>query len=215
VKDGKMSNDLRIDGHNLAGIVVDSPITPDRAWWMICLRQKVPEMAKRIAAVLCVGLIALPMGCSGPVISKEIRETSWPISGFAEVRENPEEFKDKTIIVGGTIIDTINDDGSATLIILSYPLDDSEQPAKWENSQGRFMVNTSHFLDPHVYTNERKVTVAGVVIGVKTAPAGRTQYRYVILNAVQLYLWPLWYQRFTFPIYPKFYPRGYSEDAYE
>ncbi len=168
-------------------------------------------MTKRIATVLCVGLIAIT-GCTGPVIMKEIRETSWPVSGFAEVRQNPEKFKNKTIIIGGTIIDTINnEDGSTTLIVLNFPLDDGEQPAKWENSQGRFMVNTPQFLDPQVYARDREVTVAGVVIGVETAPMGETKYRYVILNALQLYLWPQWYQRFNFPVYPELYPGRFTD----
>jgi outer membrane lipoprotein len=92
---------------------------------------------------------------------------------------------------GGTIIDTINnEDGSTTLIVLNLPLDDGERPQRWEYSQGRFTVNTPQFLDPHVYVRDGEVTVAGVVVGVQTAPVGNTQYRYVTLDAVQVYLWP-------------------------
>lgn len=145
-------------------------------------------------------------GCAGPVISKELRGEAWPIKGLAEVRKQPDKFRDKTIIVGGEIIDTINhEDETTTLVVLGYPLNGRERPEEWANSEGRFMVHSKQFLDPVVYRKERLVTVAGAVTGVETGAIGKTTYRYVTLDALQIYLWPKRY-RPVFPSYPYHYP---------
>ena len=172
-------------------------------------------MGKKLWFALSIGFLAL-WGCGGPVISKEIRAEAWPIKGLAEVRQHPDQFKDKTIIVGGEIIDTINhEDETTTLIVLDHALDNRGRPEDWEISQGRFMVHSSQFLDPVVYAKGREVTVAGIVTGVKIAPVGETRYRYVVLNARQVYLWPP-RSRAVFPAYlywPSYYPdRGNYRD---
>ena len=168
-------------------------------------------MKKSISCAMLVGLFVL-CGCSGAVISKQIREEATPISELAEVRQNPDRFKDQTIIVGGEIIAIRNhEDEGTTLVVLALPLDDTEMPENWENSQGRFMVNTTQFLDPVVYARGRNVTVAGIVTGVEVEPVGKMKYRYVVLKARQIYLWPRLYYRFFYAPYPYWHhPEAYD-----
>ncbi len=163
-------------------------------------------MKSKLSCLLFAGLLTL-WGCGGPVISREIREAATPISGFAEIRQHPDKFKGKTVIVGGQIIATRGQENeSTTLIVLALPLDDRERPEKWDNSEGRFMVDTGQFLDPEVYAEGREVTVAGTVTGVKVAPVGKTQYRYVVIKPRQIYLWPYRYPGSAYPPYPDRYP---------
>ena len=168
-------------------------------------------MEKRRSSLLWYGLLILA-GCSGPVISTEIRREVMPIVGLAEVRQNPEKFDNNTIIVGGEIISVINHENQATtLLVLDRPLDDNERPEEWQNGQGRFMVHTRDFLDPEVYVKGRQVTVAGIVTGIEMATVGKANYPYVALTARQIYLWPWRYRPYTYPSYPNWGPDWYPE----
>ena len=168
-------------------------------------------MGKNRLYLLCC-VLSILLGCSSHVISTEIRREVLPIEGFAEVRKNPEKFKNNTIIIGGEIIATINHaNQGTTLLVLDRPLDNTERPEKWENSQGRFMVHTRHFLGPEIYTKGREVTVAGIVTGIETAPVGKADYPYVALTARQIYLWPWRYPPYTHPMYPYWSPDWYPD----
>jgi outer membrane lipoprotein len=169
------------------------------------------RMGKTLVYLMCSGLLIL-FGCGGPVISTEIRREVTPIKGFAEVRQNPDKYKNSTIIIGGEIIGTINHENeTTTLLVLDRPLDDNERPEKWENSDGRFMVHATQFLDPEIYTKGKEVTVAGIVTGVEIAPVGKTNYRYVVLTARQIYLWPRRYPPYSYPSYPLWTPEWYPD----
>ena len=160
---------------------------------------------------LFYGLLIL-VGCSGPVISTEIRREVMPVAGLAEVQKNPKKFENNTIIIGGEVISVINHANQVTtLLVLDRPLDDNERPEAWENSQGRFMVHTSDFLDPKVYVKGREVTVAGIVTGIEMAPVGKANYPYVVLTARQIYLWPWRYHPYTDPLYPDWSPAWYPD----
>lgn len=157
--------------------------------------------------ITCFFFMTLLALCGCGVISKDIRREAVPITGLEEVRNNPDKFKEKTIIVGGEIINVLNhEDESTTLIVLALPLSSDERPDKWENNQGRFMVRTTQFLDPMVYSKGREVTVAGIVVGTEHASIGKTMYRYVVIKARQIYLWPHRYiSNYYYPPYPRWY----------
>jgi outer membrane lipoprotein len=155
----------------------------------------------------CVGLLAM-WGC-GPVISKELREEAAPIRGLAEVRQDVDQYKNHTIIVGGEILETVNhEDETTTLVVLDYPLGHREKPDESADSQGRFMVEVAGFLDPEVFARGREVTVAGVVEGLRVAPVGKTNYRYVVIQARQVHLWQPRAYGYPYP-YPYPYYWGY------
>ena len=78
-------------------------------------------MKKGMCVTWCVGLLGL-WGCGGPVISKELRQEAAPITGLAEVRQNPEGFKNRTVIVGGEDPPTFNHaNETTTLVVLDCP----------------------------------------------------------------------------------------------
>ena len=165
-------------------------------------------MKKGILFILLAGFLAIS-GCHS-VVSKDIRESAQPITGFLEVRQNPDKYMGQTIIIGGVIVSALNHENeSTTLTVLAYPLDRSGWPKTEEVNQGRFMVNSKDFLDPALYSSGRKVTVAGVVTGTEYAPVGNTKYRYVVLQSLQIYLWPLEEFYYYYPDYPYSYRHRY------
>ncbi len=127
-------------------------------------------------------------GC-GSVIPKQIREEAVPIRGLAEVRDNPEAFKGRTVILGGEIIETRNQADKTILLVLDRPLGYRDRPDTSTPSDGRFMATVSKYLDPAVFARGQPVTVAGVVVGTVTEPVGQAPYRYVALEAREIYLW--------------------------
>jgi len=168
-------------------------------------------MRRKILYVLLAGILAIS-GCSS-VISRDIREGATRVTGFSDVRENPDKYQGQTIIIGGVIVNTINHENeSTTLVVLAYPLDWTGWPETGGKDEGRFMVKSKEFLDPALYSNGRKVTVAGVVTGIEFAPVGNTKYRYVVMESRQIYLWPrreYYYYYPDYPYHPYWYPHGY------
>lgn len=158
-----------------------------------------------IASLLALG------ACAG-VISKELRSQAAPIRGLAELRENPDAFKDRTVILGGEIIETRNAAQGTTLLVLDKPLGYRDEPVAGDAGDGRFLVEVAHYLDPVLFARGRMVTVAGTVDGVRTEPVGEAPYVYVVLRGQQVYLWsperyapyppyyePYWYDPFWGP----------------
>jgi outer membrane lipoprotein len=165
--------------------------------------------ASTILALLILG------SCAVPVIPEDIRNEAVPISSFADVRQNPEKYMGKTIITGGYIVSTINnDEDNSTLIILTFPLDSSEEPEVWKTNQGRLLVNVAEFLDPAIFASGRQITVAGTITGLEAQPLGKMSYKYIVMRARRIYLWSRDYRYYSYPFYPypywnPWYPDGY------
>ncbi len=137
---------------------------------------------------LAAALLAISSGCGG-VISKQLREEAVPFESFRELRETPERYRGKTVILGGEIIETRNKADGTTLAILEKPLERGEKPKSSDETGGRFLVRFPQYLDPVLFAAGRKVTVAGTVVGVEEERIGERPYPYVVLNGREVHLW--------------------------
>ncbi len=154
---------------------------------------------KVVKGSMLLALLALA-GCAS-VISKELRAQAVPIRGLSEVRENPDVFKGKTVVLGGTIIETRNTPEGTTLLVLDRPLGNRDEPTLGEGSDGRFMAEVPRYLDPVLFALGSAVTVAGAVTGVRSEPVGQAPYTYVVIQAQEVHLW----SRDRYPPYPYYY----------
>jgi outer membrane lipoprotein len=146
-------------------------------------------------------LVFLFSGCAH-VISRDLRAKSDPSLTLAQVHQNPEASKGKWVVWGGEIIETVNQKDETTLIeVFQSPLDWMGEPKNTTYSEGRFLVLTDNYLDPYVFREGKKITVAGEITGEKTKLLGEMEYRYPLLLGKQLYLWPEYYSR----LYPYYY----------
>ena len=152
-----------------------------------------------------VPLVFLLLAGCGSVISKQIRQEAVPVKGVLQIREDPAAYQGKTVILGGDIIETRNDTGTTTLLVLDKTLDYRGEPEESDRSQGRFMAEVTGYLDPAVFSVGRSVTVAGVVAGIQMEPVGKTEYPYVVLRAREVHLW----QVPRYPPYPPYPPWGF------
>lgn len=137
-----------------------------------------------------LGMVALfSMGCAH-AISGALRAQAQPPLPFAQLRANPEAYKDRTVILGGEILRTENLREGTRLEVLEKPLDRSEAPRLTDTTGGRFMVLCAEYLDPAVYATGRRITVAGRVLGSYTGKVGEVTYTYPLISCEEIYLWP-------------------------
>jgi outer membrane lipoprotein len=158
-------------------------------------------------------------GCTH-TFSKEFRQqVSAPIP-FQELLEQAEVYKGEWLILGGYVLEVSNEPDGTLLKILQAPLDSQDKPKSRDLSEGRFLVRTEKFLDPEIYSQDRRVSVGGKVAGFQTQPLGNGTYRYPVIEAEELHLWPkqqaparydYWYPPWYFyPYYPHPWPWYHS-----
>jgi outer membrane lipoprotein len=136
-----------------------------------------------------IGLAALlGMGCAH-AISETMRLQAEPPISFAELRANPEAYKDRTVILGGEILQTSNLREGTRLEVLQKPLDRAEAPLRTDRTGGRFMALCDDYLDPAVYAPGRRITVAGRVLGTYQGKVGEVDYLYPLISCQEKYLW--------------------------
>ena len=129
-------------------------------------------------------------GCASVISQRALDEVDRTLV-FEQLLENPEAHKGKTVLLGGTIIETQNFSDRTLIVVLQRPLGFRKRPIVEDVSRGRFIINTLGFLDPAIYRNERKITVVGSVIGSEVRTLGKTEYSYPVVEKRELYLWPL------------------------
>lgn len=149
------------------------------------------------------------LGCSYP-ISKEYRQKARKDLTFTQVLQNPSAYKGSTVIWGGSIIQTTPRAGGTEIMVLETPLERQKRPEAERYSQGRFIVRSPNFLDPEIYKNGRKITVAGEIIGQEVKPLGQAQYKYPLVGAKEIHLWTPETYSYYYQPYPYWYGRAPS-----
>lgn len=142
----------------------------------------------RRGAALLAACLALA-GCAS-AISPAVRREAEPVKGLEEIRGRLEAYRGKTVILGGEVVETRNRPEATTLVILEKPLTASQKPRPVDETGGRLLARFSRYLDPVLFAKGRLVTLAGVVAGEATEPVGEAPYRYVVLDGVEIHLWP-------------------------
>ena len=161
---------------------------------------------------LLLFLAVLLSGCVH-VISKDLRESADPGVAFREILKNPNAYRGKSVVWGGEIIETTNKQDGTTLIeVFQRSLNWREEPIG--SSEGRFLVRVDSYLDPYVYSQGRKITVAGEILGEDVRPLGEMDYRYPLVRSKQLHLWEYYYpSSYYYPpwwYYDPWYPWGWG-----
>ena len=109
---------------------------------------------------------------------------------LAVLREAPDQHVGARVILGGEILATTPRPGQTEIEMLGRRLRRDSIPEWSDRSDGRFLVRSTQFLDPAVYAPGRQVTVLGTVTGSEERKLGELAYRYPILAAERIVLWP-------------------------
>jgi outer membrane lipoprotein len=143
----------------------------------------------RFAVALFFGL-TLFSGCA-PIIPEAVRRDVDRRIPFAALRQDPDAYRGRTLLLGGDILRVAPGRDETELELLERPLDAFDRPGPLDASGGRFLVRHPGFLDSAIYAPGRTLTVAGRVTGAVVRPIGEAPYRYPVLEARAIYLWPL------------------------
>src|SRR4030042_2467867 len=132
------------------------------------------------------GLLALALAGCGPAISTNIlRQAEEPVS-FAALKSKPEQYRGKTIVLGGEVMQVQAQDGKSLLWVRQKELDPQLRPVDAPVDGGTFLVESGNWLSPDSYVPKRKVTVAGEVLGQRDG--------FPLLQARQIHLWEYPYE---------------------
>ena len=115
---------------------------------------------------ILIAVMVLLSSCA-PVISQETLSQSDRYLTFQELIRNPDQYRGTVIVIGGRIIGISHDNEETWLEVLQQPLGRRYKPERSDESHGRFLVRFQEKLDPEIYRNDRLITVAGEVEGVR------------------------------------------------
>ncbi len=157
---------------------------------------------RNLIIMFCFLSLLATVSCA--VISRQVRSEADPPVPFRTLLDQADQYKGRTVILGGYILETTNLASETILKVLQTPLRMGEEPESRDSSQGRFLVYCNGFLDPAVYAKDRAVTVAGRVIGSAVEKIGAKRVLYLKIENREIYLWP---EYTNLP--PYYYPRPY------
>ena len=152
----------------------------------VCLCLPYRRLTRLVLMLLAVSSFA---ACA-PAISKQYREQADQSLSFPVLAADPSAYKGKTVIMGGVIAQTTTRTGETELEIVQKPLDSANMPETTDKSEGRFLVIVDRFLDPLIYKKDRKITVAGEVVGSEVRKLDNLDYTYPVIRSQEIKLWP-------------------------
>lgn len=139
--------------------------------------------------LLFSGLLILLSGCtSQPTFNTQ--QVTLKLSP-QQLLENPSAYYDKTVLWGGTILQTHNLTEHTQIEVLAYPLGSYQRPLTDQTPQGRFLVHHKGYLEPAVYTQGRLFTVMGKLYKTESGQVGEHSYNYPVIQSEQIHLWPI------------------------
>jgi outer membrane lipoprotein len=145
-------------------------------------------MLKRILVLAAVLLVqACSYAISPDIVSHTDRNLTLRI-----IQDNPDASTGKTVILGGTITQTLPAKNGGTLIeIKEHHLDCWGKPKRTKTTDGSFVVLHPGYLNALVYEAGREITVAGTVEKAgSNADAEAACAGCVLIKSIQLKLWP-------------------------
>ena len=154
-------------------------------------------------------LAAVSAACA-PTLSYQAKRYRALTLPFPVLQASPEDCAGRTVLLGGYLLETTNQDEATVLTVLQAPLDPWNEPGAKDSSQGRFLVRTGEFLDPEIFRKNRKLTVLGRMAGSEARPLGASVYTYPVLEAVDIHLWPRRAYVPVAPYDPYWHPYGHS-----
>jgi outer membrane lipoprotein len=162
--------------------------------------------------------IMLISACSSH-IPPEIRQAVDDAPDVAQVRQQAEAYMSQKVRWGGVILNTENKQNTSWLTVIAFPLSDNGEPQVSDKSPGRFIAIIDEFVEPLVYSHDRKITVTGNLLRSETLKVGEFPYEYPVIQVDHYYLWPAvqeppdinyypywWYDPWYYPYYPGYYP---------
>lgn len=143
---------------------------------------------KRIAIMGTVLLLSVFTGCAH-VISEENRKIAALSVTFESLKENPQSYAGKVVVLGGVIAGVTNSTDGGQIEIVQYQLTEEGYPDEAEGSAGRFLATSPTFIDSLVYKKGSLITLAGEVKGTRVMPLDGGSLTYPVVSIRESHIW--------------------------
>ncbi|MEE8379165.1 MAG: Slp family lipoprotein [Gammaproteobacteria bacterium] len=162
--------------------------------------------------ILCLALLTLSACASQVPILIKLPPT--PDPDFIQVKDNIDTFQDQYVRWGGKIISVENKEDSTWIEILASPLNSYGRPNSYTDYEGRFIARIDGFLEPELYSKDRKITIFGTIDTEFVKRIDDFPYSYPLVSAKEHYLWPEYRTaRYEYQYYYPYY-HGYYYPYY-
>lgn len=110
--------------------------------------------------------------------------------GFADLKQAPNEYVGRTVMLGGTVIKGKRTKEGTELEVLQRPTGEEGRLTEDRlQSEGRFLAVRESFLDPASLPEGTPITVIGTVKGAATRQLDESDYVYPILDVNHIIDW--------------------------
>ncbi len=137
---------------------------------------------------ILMGLMLALWACA-PAFSRQSLDQVETNISFQTLLQDPDQYRDRTVMYGGEIIQTWGDANDTWAEILQKPLDGQNRPQEGDVSYGRFFIQFSGFQDPAIYAPGRKITVIGEVQGKRIEKIKDLDYTFPVILSKESHLW--------------------------
>jgi outer membrane lipoprotein len=128
-------------------------------------------------------------GCTA-VISEKSRKLVNTDVPFKILKNAPEDYIGKNLMVGGRIAGVTNKSDGAWLEIVQFDLSSQGYPEESFLSYGRFLATENSYMDPMIFRRGMLITIVGELKGKKTLRLDEMDYTYPVLAMREWHLWP-------------------------
>ncbi len=108
---------------------------------------------------------------------------------FEMLLADPDTFKGKILILGGTISQLTQTKQGTILEVDQKPLDYWGKPKRTNKTGGKFLALHPGFLNTFVYAPGREITIAAEIEGTRSKALGETEYSYPVVAVKEIKLW--------------------------
>lgn len=141
----------------------------------------------RIALLLYLVLI---LNACTAGISEQARAQITFTGSFSDAQHEPAKYQGEIVLWGGKVIETQSMKDATDIVVLQLEVGSYDRPVDDDRSQGRFLIRSSSFLDPALYSPGTLVTVVGRLQGSETRSIGQMPYDYPVIDPIEIKKWP-------------------------
>jgi outer membrane lipoprotein len=138
--------------------------------------------------LILIIIVLLFTGCT-TVISEQSRKLVDTNDSFKVIKQTPDAYIGKHVMVGGRIANVRNSAEGAQLEIVQFELSTAGYPEETFLSYGRFLATSSSYMDPLVYRRGMLITLVGEIKGKKTMRLDDMDYTYPVLTMREWHVW--------------------------
>ena len=163
-------------------------------------------------AIRAAILLALALSACAPVLPRNLIRGADRATALSALKENPDRYKGKLFVFGGTIVETRVTAEGSLIEALHRPVDAWGYIRRAQRPDGRFLAlypKERGVLDPLIYGPGREITLAGTFVGSRSGKIGEIETSFPLFEVKEIHLWAEIETRYP-PPYPYWsYPYPY------